>query len=211
MDELPDVVWIQVDCEVTCCPCHHFILSWGGFMMTPGKRSERLIEYAQEKVREEAWGEAVVSLRKATNIYSHDRPTRWLLAHTLFSAGKPQEGIAEMERALMMPPFDEKTYEQLFQTYYNIVRTSGSSGKLHTQVGKLQKVLSAEQQWLPTLLAARAHFIDSEFDKSIVLFKQLFKDKPQNRRIKLDLAQSFFASGKAEDAQRIYQNILTLP
>ena len=72
------------------------ILGWGGYMMTPGKRSERLITHAQEKIAEKSWDEAAVAMRKAANIYSHDRPTRWMLANTLFGAGKTQEGIASI-------------------------------------------------------------------------------------------------------------------
>ena len=184
------------------------LLGWGGFMMTPGKRSERLIAHAQEKITEKAWDEAVVAMRKATGIYSNDRPTRWMLANTLFGAGKVQEGIAEMEHALMMPPFDEKTYEQLFQTYYNIMRTSAGSKQLLDQSNKLREVLPAKQQWMTNTLIARAHFINSEFDKSISRFNQVLKDRPHSRRIRIDLAQNLLAAGKAKEALKIYQDIL---
>ncbi len=184
------------------------ILGWGGYMMTPGKRSERLIAHAQEKIAEKSWDEAAVAMRKAANIYSHDRPTRWMLANTLFGAGKTQEGIAEMENALMLPPFEEDTYKQLFQTYYNIMRTSSDTKPILAQITKLEKILPPAQQWMPTMLIARAHFIDSEFDKSISLFSQILIDKPENRRIKIDLAQSLFAAEKVREAQSIYQKIL---
>ncbi len=185
-------------------------VGWAAYQMTPGKRSARLITHAREKTAVNAWGEAVVAMRKAAAIYAKDRATRWLLANTLFKAGKPEEAIAEMENALMLPPFGEASYQELFQTYYSIVRTAGNPGRMHTQAIRMRRVLPPRRRWMANTLEARSLFLEAKFQASTHLFQQTLKNRAKKRWIRIDMAESLLASGKAKQALSIFRHFLEI-
>jgi len=185
-------------------------VGWAAYQMTPGKRSARLITHAREKTAVNAWGEAVVAMRKAAAIYAKDRATRWLLANTLFKAGNPEEAIAEMEKALMLPPFDEASYQELFQAYYSIVRTAGNPGRMRTQAIRMRRVMPPRLRWMADTLEARSLFLKAKFQASTRLFQQALKNRAKNHWLRIDMAESLLASGKAKQALSIFRHFLEI-
>jgi len=181
-------------------------VGWGVWQFTPGKRHQKLVEHAQEMVAEKAWGESVVALRKAIEIYPDDMGVRHMLMSSLFAAGEISQGFSEMENILLMPPYDD-AYRIRFSEYYGFVRGGGQVERMRAQAKRMRKVLPEALFWMPDVLQARAFFLVGEYKKSADLFDKILASDVDYYQIKLDMGQSLLASGRVDEAEKIFRNL----
>jgi len=185
------------------------ILGWSAWLMTPGKRSQQLVEHAREMMEAEAWSESVVALRKALEIYPDDKGIRHMLMSSLFADGKVEQGLAEMETLLLQPPFGDDAHRQRFSDYYGTVRDGGVKlERLRAMVERMHQSLPQNAQWMADMLDARVAFLAGEYEQSAAKFGKLADAGVRNYKLRLDWAQSLLASGKAEEAGVLFRDML---
>jgi len=184
------------------------LLGWAAWQMTPGKRSQKLVEHAREMIAEKAWGESVVALRKALEIYPDDKGIRYMLMSSLFADGKVEQGLAEMETILLMPPFGDDAHRQRFSEYYGMVRGGVKPERLRAMAERIRKGMPQQEHWMAAMLNARAAFLAGDYEQSAAMFGKIADAGERNYQLRLDWAQSLLAAGHAADAGVLFADMV---
>jgi len=184
------------------------VLGWSAWQMTPGKKQQNLIEHAREMMEQKAWGEGVVALRKALDIYPDDKGVRYMLMSSLFADGKVEQGLSEMETILLMQPYGDDAHRQRFSEYYGFARSAMKPERLLAMAGRIRQSLPKDVQWMAEMLEARAAYQAADYEQSASLFARLVDADAQNYLAKLDWAQSLLAAGKAAEAGALFAVLL---
>ncbi|MDQ6986769.1 MAG: tetratricopeptide repeat protein [Mariprofundaceae bacterium] len=179
-------------------------VGWGVWQFTPGKRHQGLIEHAQEMAAEKAWGESVVALRKALEIYPDDMGVRHMLMSSLFAAGETSQGLSEMENMLLVSPYND-AHRIRFGEYYGFVRGGGQVERMRALAERMRKVLPEALLWMPDILQARAFFLAGEYKKAANVFDEILANDENDYQVKLDMAQSFLASRRVDEAEKLFK------